>query len=36
MMMEYVTYDDLIRIAMLILAIVSCYLQYKNQNNKKR
>ena len=35
-MMEYVTYDDLIKIAMLILAIVSGYLQYKNQNNKKR
>ena len=36
MMMEYVTYDDLIKIAMLIIAIISCYLQYKDQNNRKR
>ena len=36
MMMEYVTYDDLTKIAMLIIAIISCYLQYKDQNNRKR
>ena len=25
--MEYVTYDDLVKIAMLIMVFISCYLQ---------
>ncbi len=30
--MEYVTWDDLIKIAMLIIAIITCFRNY----NKKR
>ena len=32
--MEYITWDDLIMIAMLIIAILNCYINY--MNNKKR
>ena len=32
--MEYITWDDLFMIAMLIVAILSCYFNY--MNNKKR
>ena len=32
---EYITWDDLIMIAMLIIAILNCYINYMN-NNKKR
>ena len=32
--MEYITWDDLFMIAMLTVAILSCYFNY--MNNKKR